>query len=457
MNYAGSILDTIGGTPLVRLRRVAADLPVTMLTKFEAVNPGGSIKDRIGVAMVTDAEQRGVLRPGGTIIEATAGNTGVGLALVAAVKGYRCIFVLPDKMSAEKVDLLRAYGAEIVVTPTAVPPDSPESYNGVAERLAREIPGAFRPSQFSNRQNPEAHYHSTGPEIWRDTDGRIDVLVAGVGTGGTVSGVGRYLKERKPEVAVVVADPEGSVLSGSSPRPWKVEGIGEDFVPATFDRQAVDEFVRVGDAESFRTARRLAREEGLLVGGSSGTAVAAALTYARRLEPGKVIVVMLPDTGRNYLTKFYSDRWLEDNGFTDEARPRVSSGDLLRRKRRIDDLIAASPRASVLEAVRLMEDHGISQLPVIDEGRAVGSLTEVTLVRSLHDGADPADTHVEDVMGAPLPSVDEGVDVAEPYRLLLGGHDGVLVTRGGVPSGLLTRYDLLEFWTTSREPAGVGS
>jgi cystathionine beta-synthase len=451
MNYSDSILDTVGNTPLVRLHKVAADLPVTVLAKVEALNPGGSIKDRIGIAMVSDAERRGVLSPGGTIIEGTAGNTGVGLALVAAVKGYRCIFVLPDKMSEEKMDLLRAYGAEIVVTPTSVPPDSPESYNGVAERLAREIPGAFRPSQFCNKRNPEAHYLTTGPEIWRDTGGLVDVFVAGVGTGGTISGVGRYLKEQKPEVTVVAADPEGSVLSGDSPRPWKVEGIGEDYVPATFDRQAVDEFVRVSDAESFRMARRLAREEGLMVGGSAGTATAAALKYARRLEAGSVVVVMLPDTGRNYLTKFYSDRWLEDNGFAEEVRPRASSGDVLRSKRRTDDLIAVSPTATVLEAVRLMEDHDISQLPVIDGGRAVGSLTEVALVKSLHDGADPALTRVEDVMGGPLPDVDESVDVAEPYRLLLGGHNGVLVTRHGAPVGLITRYDLLDFWTASRE------
>jgi cystathionine beta-synthase len=447
MRYADSILDTIGSTPLVRLARVGAELPVTLLAKVEALNPGGSIKDRIGAAMVADAERRGLLRPGGTIVEATAGNTGVGLALAAAVKGYRCIFVLPDKMSEEKMDLLRAYGAEIVVTPTSVPPDSPESYNGVADRLAREIPGAFRPGQFSNACNPEAHYLTTGPEIWRDTGGLVDAIVAGVGTGGTISGVGRYLKERKPDVTVVAADPEGSILSGDSPRPWKVEGIGEDYVPATFDRQVVDEFVRVSDAESFQTARRLARDEGLLVGGSAGTATAAALRFAPRLRPGSVVVVVLPDTGRNYLTKLFSDRWFEDNGFAGTTRPRTTCGEVLRAKRRTDDLISIAPCDSVFEAVRLMEVHDLSQLPVIEGDQAVGSVTEVTLVRALQDGVDPALARVADVMGGPLPAVDEDVDVAEVYRLLLGGHSGVLVRRDGVPAALVTRYDLVAFWT----------
>ena len=278
-----SVLGAIGRTPLIPLRRIAGDVPATILVKLESVNPGGSIKDRVGVAMVEEAERSGRLLPGGTIIEATAGNTGVGLALVAAVKGYRCVFVLPDKMSGEKIRLLKAYGAEIVITPTSVPPDSPESYNGVADRLAREIPGAWRPNQFANLANPEIHYRTTGPEIWEQTGGRVTAFVAGVGTGGTISGVGRYLKERNPAVRVVGADPEGSVLSGDSPKPWKVEGIGEDFVPKTLNGQVVDDWVRVGDAESFHVARDLARREGLLVGGSSGTAVAAALRYARRL------------------------------------------------------------------------------------------------------------------------------------------------------------------------------
>src|SRR6516225_9508570 len=269
-----SILQSIGWTPLVRLRRLAADVPATVAVKVESLNPGGSVKDRVGLAMIAEAERRGVLRPGGTIIEATAGNTGVGLAMVAAVRGYRCIFVLPDKMSQEKIALLKAYGAEVVITATNIAPDSPDSYNGVADRLAREVPGAWRPNQFTNLANPDVHYHSTGPEIWEQTEGRITAFVAGVGTGGTISGVARYLKERKPDVKIVGADPEGSVLSGGSPRPWKVEGIGEDFVPKTFNSQLVDDWVRVGDAEAFHVARALARREGILLGGSSGTAVA---------------------------------------------------------------------------------------------------------------------------------------------------------------------------------------
>src|SRR5712692_2346054 len=305
-----TILQSIGRTPLVKLRRLAEGVPAGVYVKLESLNPGGSVKDRVGLAMVAEAERRGWLRPGGTIIEATAGNTGVGLAMAAAVKGYRCIFVLPDKMSGEKIRLLKAYGAEIVITPTNVAPDSPESYNGVADRLSREVPGAWRPNQFTNLANPDIHYHTTGPEIWEQTDGRITVFVAGIGTGGTISGVARYLKERNPEVKIIGADPEGSVLSGGSPHPWKVEGIGEDFVPKTFNSQLVDDWVRVSDSESFYTARALARREGILLGGSSGTAIAAGLRYAQRLTAEHLVVALAADTGRNYLSKMYNDEWM---------------------------------------------------------------------------------------------------------------------------------------------------
>src|SRR5579862_3601888 len=325
-----SILQSIGRTPLIRLRRLSEGVPATVAVKVESLNPGGSVKDRVGLAMITEAEKRGWLRPGGTIIEATAGNTGVGLAMVAAVRGYRSIFVLPDKMSNEKIALLKAYGAEVVITPTSVAPDSPDSYNGVADRLAREIPGAWRPNQFTNLANPEVHYRTTGHEIWEQTEGRITAFVAGVGTGGTITGVGRYLKEQNPEVRIIAADPEGSVLSGDKPRPWKVEGIGEDFVPKTFNSQMVDEWIRVSDAESFHTARALARREGILAGGSSGTNVSAALRYARRLTAEHLVVALVPDTGRNYLSKCFDDEWLKANNLILNVQPAHSIGDLLR-------------------------------------------------------------------------------------------------------------------------------
>src|SRR5438128_2424225 len=325
-----TILQSVGRTPLVRLRRLTEGLQASVYVKVESLNPGGSVKDRVGLAMITEGERRGWLRPGGTIIEATAGNTGVGLAMAAAVKGYRCIFVLPDKMSAEKISLLRAYGAEVVITPTNIAPDSPDSYNGVADRLAREIPGAWRPNQFTNLSNPEVHYRTTGREIWEQTEGRITAFVGGVGTGGTVSGVARYLKEQNPDVKIVGADPEGSVLSGDTPHPWKVEGIGEDFVPRTLNSQLVDEWIRVSDAESFHTARSLARREGILVGGSSGTAVAAALRYARRLVGEQMVVALCADTGRNYLSKLYDDEWMGANKLLVNEPPAHSIGDLLR-------------------------------------------------------------------------------------------------------------------------------
>ncbi|MGA2400335.1 MAG: cystathionine beta-synthase [Syntrophobacteraceae bacterium] len=457
MRYHQTVLEAIGHTPLVKLSRVTDGLPVTLLAKVEYLNPGGSVKDRIGLSMVEDAESRGLLKPGGTIIEATAGNTGVGLALVAASKGYRCIFVLPDKMSDEKVNLLKAYGAEIVITPTSVAPDSPESYNGVADRLSREIPGAFRPNQFGNPKNPEAHYRTTGPEIWEDTEGRIDVFVAGMGTGGTISGTGKYLKEQNPQVIVVGADPEGSVLSGDSPKAYRVEGIGEDFVPFTFNRQVVDDMVRVSDVESFAMARRLAREEGLLVGGSAGTAAAGAIKYARRLDPGKVIVVLLPDTGRNYLSKIFSDQWMSDCGLLDYAPQRSTVGDVLEAKGKKASLISIGPSAKASIAITMMERFGISQLPVISSRQSIGSLNEVTLVKLLHDGLNLKEIRVSKVMGKPLPQLEASTDISEAYRLLLAGHGGVIVTRGGIPSGFLSRIDLVNFWAGKTDKGRIAA
>jgi cystathionine beta-synthase len=446
-----SILQAVGRTPLVKLRRIADGLQATLALKYEAGNPGGSVKDRVALAMINEAERRGLLRPGGTIIEATAGNTGVGLAMVGAVKGYRCIFVLPDKMSAEKVALLKAYGAEVVITPTAVAPDSPESYNGVADRLAREIPGAWRPNQFGNMANPEIHYRTTGPEIWEQTDGKVTVFVSAVGTGGTLSGVARYLKEMNPDVRIIGADPEGSVLSGGTPKPWKVEGIGEDFVPRTFDSKYVDEWIRIGDAESFQTARLLARREGLLLGGSTGTNLAAALKYAQRLGPEHLVVVAGCDTGRNYLSKFFDDRWLAENKLAFAEPPSKSIGDLLR-KRGPRELVKVTPDATAEQAIQILEAKGISQLPVLTaDGKPVGSVQEVTLARVLHDGRNPADVKVGDVMARPLPTLDVHTHLDEAYRLLLAGYTGVLATDREQVVDIVTRIDLIHYWDQARK------
>ena len=440
-----TILDAIGQTPLVRLHQLSAGLASTIDVKVEGVNPGGSVKDRPARFMIEAAERLGLLRPGGTIVEATAGNTGAGLALAAAVKGYKLIVVLPDKMSSEKIALLRAYGAEVVVTPTNVAPDSPESYNGVAARLAREIPGAFRPAQFENPDNPLAHYLSTGPELWEDTHGEIDVFVAGMGTGGTISGIGKFLKEKNPAITIVGADPEGSILSGDTPRSYKVEGIGEDFIPKTFSRQVVDEMVRVSDKESFNTARRLAREEGILAGGSSGTALAAALTYAKRIQEPKRIVVLLPDTGRNYLSKMYSDSWMQQNGFWEEERPRtIPAGALLTHKgHHLPPLISVTPEMTLHQAIGLLAQHQISQLPVIENNHIVGSLNESTVMQALHKGYDPITVDVREVMGLPLPAIDETTDLSEAYRILYAGNPAIVITRDAQPIGAISRFDVI--------------
>lgn len=447
-----NVLEAIGKTPLIRLNSITKESKSIIYVKLESLNPGGSVKDRIGLAMIEAAEKEGLLRPGGTIIEATAGNTGVGLALVAAIKGYRTIFVMPDKMSEDKISLLKAYGAEVVITPTSVPPDSPESYNGVADRLAKEISGAYRPNQFENPNNPLAHYLTTGPEIWEDSGGKVDVFVAGMGTGGTISGVAKYLKEQKPDIVIVGADPEGSILSGDNPKSYKVEGIGEDFIPKAFNRQIVDEMIRVSDKESFNIARRLAREEGLLVGGSSGTAVAAALKYDQRLKKPEYIVVLIPDTGRNYLTKIFSDSWMQKNGFWEDKEVRiVKVREILNQKKGLPPIISITTEEILSKAVKLMHEYSISQLPVIDNKKVVGSLDEPSLMKLLHDGIDFTKQQISEVMGKPLPMRDEDTDITEAYRVLLSGTTGVIVTRNEIPIGVITRVDLINYWVTRNE------
>jgi cystathionine beta-synthase len=444
-----TILQSIGKTPLVRLRRVTEGLKTPVYVKVEAMNPGGSVKDRVGLAMIAEAERRGWLRPGGTIIEATAGNTGVGLAMAAAVKGYRCIFVLPDKMSAEKIHLLKAYGAEVVITLTSVAPDSPDSYNGVADRLSREIPGAWRPNQFTNLANPEVHYRTTGHEIWEQSEGKVTAFVAGVGTGGTISGVARYLKEQNPDIKIIGADPEGSVLSGDAPRPWKVEGIGEDYVPKTLNSQMVDEWIRVGDIESFHIARAMARREGILAGGSSGTAVAAALRYARRLSGDNLVVALCADTGRNYLSKMFDDEWMTANKFLVNEPPKHSIGDLLRTRGQ-RQLVTITPKTTVAQAIELLQKTGISQLPVLQDDAAVGSVQEVTLARVLHDHSDPDKVTVGEIMARPIPQLESTVHLDEAYRLLMAGNTGVLAVSDGKIVDIVTRIDLIQYWTQTR-------
>ncbi len=452
-----TVLQAIGRTPLIQLNQITQNIRSTIYAKVESLNPGGSTKDRIALAMIEAAEKEGLLQPGGTIIEATAGNTGVGLALIAAVKKYRCIFVLPDKMSQDKINLLKAYGAEVVITPTSVPPDSPESYNGVAERLTKEIPGAYRPNQFENSNNPLAHYLTTGPEIWTDSNGEIDVFVAGMGTGGSISGIAKYLKEQNPNITIVGADPEGSILSGDSPKSYKVEGIGEDFIPKTFNRQLVDEMIRISDKESFNMARRLAREEGLLAGGSCGTAVAAALKYAARLSQAKRIVVLLPDTGRNYINKIYSDPWMQENGFWEGNTIKATKlTEILARKVDFPSLVSVSPRDTLRMAIALLQKLNISQIPVIDDKQVVGSLTEALLMKLLHEGINFSNQEVSAVMGKPLPVLDREVDVAEAYRVLLSGTTGIIVKSDEVPVGLITRADLIRYWISQTEESQNG-
>ncbi|HEX4776355.1 MAG TPA: cystathionine beta-synthase [Acidimicrobiia bacterium] len=447
---ADSLLDLVGDTPLVRLRNVARDVRCDVVAKLEMLNPGGSVKDRPAIAMIDAAERAGLLRPGGTIVEPTSGNTGVGLAIVAAQRGYRCIFVMSDKMSAEKVKLLEAYGAQVVVCPTAVPPEHPDSYYSTAERLVRETPGAFRPDQYSNQENPRAHELTTGPEVWEQTAGHVTHFVAGIGTGGTITGVGRYLKARNPDVQIVGADPAGSVYSGGTGRPYLVEGIGEDFWPTTFDPALVDRVVEVSDAESFLMARRVTHEEGILIGGSGGTAVHAALEVARDLDGDALVVVLLPDSGRGYLSKIFDDQWMTDFGFL--TGPGPTSGDVLRAKRgRIPELVLVTPEEPARRAIALMRDLGVSQVVVsvtkdlpLAAKEVSGTVNELDLMDRAFRDPSVLDRPIGDVMGPAMPMVGVGEPVPRVVRCL-DTATAVLVLEGGHPIGVLTRADVLSF------------
>ncbi len=447
-----SLLDLIGNTPMVRLPKLNRGVQPTLLAKLEMFNPGNNVKDRIGIRMILDAEQRGLLKRGGTIVEPTSGNTGTGLAIAAAILGYKTVFVMPDKVSSEKIALLRAFGSEVVTTPTGVPRESPESYYSVAARLSSEIPGAFQPNQYFNQANPQTHLDTTGPEIWEQTTGNIDVFVAGVGTGGTITGIGRYLKQRNPNIVIVGADPEGSIYTGDKARPYKVEGIGEDFMPGTFQYDIVDRWVQVSDRDSLLTARRVTREEGILIGGSGGTAMWAALQVARDFDASKTVVVLLPDTGRGYLSKVFNDDWMRENGFLDRLATPARVRDLLGyHNRELPALVTVPVTARVREAIELLHQYSISQLPVSRDGdmstvhALVGSIQERTLLERVFRNPAVIDQTVDTVMDQPFPLVDVSEEVERVVPALLAGNPAVLAEEAGRPVGLITRADLLDF------------
>jgi len=458
-----SLLELVGNTPIVRLDTIGREVEPRLLAKLDHLNPGGSVKDRIGLAMIEKAEAEGHLKPGGTIVEPTSGNTGVGLAIAAAQKSYRCIFVMPDKMSQEKISMLRAYGAEVVICPTAVEPDSPESYYSVSDRLAEEIPGGFKPDQYSNMANPEVHYRVTAPEIWEQTGGEIDAIVISVGTGGTISGVGRYFKEKRPEILVVGADPEGSVFTAKDERdvhPYLVEGIGKDTWPKTMDPSVVDDWVRVSDRDSFLVARRLAREEGLLVGGSGGTTVWAALQIAERFGPEATVLTMIPDSGRSYLSKFYDDNWMLEHGFVERRAPTPTVAELLRSKRieetKVPALVTIAAHQKVGEAIDVMQRYSISQLPVVRDGEldsladVIGSLQDRDLLDRVFKNPDALHEDVAAAMQPPLAAVEADQTLDEVFSTLTGRTNAVVVASDGKPVGVLTRSDLLEYLAHQR-------
>lgn len=453
MRYAETVLDLVGDTPLVKLNSVTEGIAATVLAKVEYLNPGGSSKDRIASRIIDAAEREGKLKPGGTIVEPTSGNTGIGLALVAQQRGYRCVFVCPDKVSEDKINTLKAYGAEVVVCPTNVAPESPDSYYQTSDRLAREIPGAFKPDQYSNPNGPLSHYETTGPEIWRDTDGMITHFVAGVGTGGTISGVGRYLKEQNPGVVVIGADPEGSVYSGGTGRPYLVEGVGEDFWPTAYDGTVVDEIIASSDAESFELTRRLAREEGLLVGGSSGLAVASGLKVARDLPADAVMVILLPDGGRGYLGKVFNDKWMRSYGFL-PAEEGGTVADLVGTKEaELAGLVHVHPSDTVRHTIDKMRRFDISQMPVLTAeppvvmGEVVGSIDERTLIDAVFSGRAQLTDALAEFVAPPLGLIGMN-DSVQAARDAFATADALLVTSDGKPAAVVTRHDLLAFLST---------
>jgi cystathionine beta-synthase len=452
VQYVNSLLDLVGNTPLLRLSKTTDGAKPLVLAKVEYMNPGGSVKDRIALRMVEAAEADGSLKPGGTIVEPTSGNTGVGLAMVAQAKGYKCVFVCPDKVSEDKRNVLKAYGAEVVVCPTAVAPDHPDSYYNVSDRLVKEIEDAWKPDQYSNPNNPLSHYETTGPEIWEQTDGKVTHFVAGVGTGGTISGIGRYLKEKSDgRVQIVGADPHGSVYSGGTGRPYLVEGVGEDFWPETYDRNIADRIIEISDGDSFSMTRRLAREESLLVGGSSGMAAAAAIQLAQEIDdPDAVIVVLLPDSGRGYLTKVFNDDWLGQYGFL-PATDGSTVGEVLRGKSGLlPDLVHTHPTETIAEAVHILQEYGVSQMPVVRAeppimaAEVAGAVSERELLDALYAGKARMADPVEDHMSAPLPTIGSTEPVSEAV-VALENADALLVQEDGKPVGVVTRQDLLGY------------
>ncbi len=450
MKYAETVLDLVGDTPLVKLNAVTEGITATVLAKIEYINPGGSSKDRIATRIIDAAEREGKLKPGGTIVEPTSGNTGIGLALVAQQRGYKCVFVCPDKVSEDKINTLRAYGAEVVVCPTNVAPDNPASYYQTSDRLAREIPGAFKPDQYSNPNGPISHYETTGPEIWRDTDGRVTHFVAGVGTGGTISGVGKYLKEQNPAIQIIGADPEGSVYSGGSGRPYLVEGVGEDFWPSAYDPSVVDAIIASSDAESFEYTRRMAREEGLLVGGSSGLAIASGLKAARDLGPDDVMVILLPDGGRGYLGKIFNDRWMRSYGFLPASDDRTVADIVGSKDGTLPEFIHAHPGDTVREVMNIMKEFDVSQVPVLSAeppvvmGEVVGSIDERSLLEHVFTGRAQLSDSVAELIGPTFGLIGMHQSVQEA-REALASADALLVTSDGKPAAVVTRHDLLAF------------